>query len=561
VPESEYDKAGLPPWLFLIFALLLFAANTSAVVHGIIDPPPGYRPMGVMRDGDVAQYLTWIHASAHQARIPNYHAAWRTGPGLFNPIAWAIAVAAGLGRVSPIVAYNLFLFTGYCFNAWAFVFCLKTFCRSRGEAIAAMILAFCCVPLRSLLLLPVQLLSHNRVGMVGSGEFHFSSDGFLRGLNGSIMTFGVGVAVLAAALWVRYLRAGKSAYLCRFLVVIVAGIIFHPFEPIYIVTISILSLVWIRRNEFGRALKIIALIGAVCGLTLLFHVVPVLKHPWLALIAPVNRGFPFTPVQTVSMLGLPAIVALALLLLGFPKRFWNRDPETGFLVLWLLGFFVIVYIPCLPFPLHMLHGAFLAIGILLVHQWREIRPFAERVVPWRGVRILFATLFCGWMIYPQAAYRWQAWRDGASPQPYAFYSTVVSDDEVELIHWFREKGVSEELVLSPAEMAPWIATAPVYSFASHKLFSLLVLRPWDKVLQTDFYAGRLTPAAAADFLERYQIRFIVVPNGSLGEHYVGAAVPRLHLKTMTLVELPQHHLRDFDKIGDPLRFGYDLLAH
>ena len=64
----------------LFLAVVLFGLNNLAVLGGLVDLPEGYIPTFMIRDADIAQYLTWLKAFQRHLLIPDYQAPWLTEP-------------------------------------------------------------------------------------------------------------------------------------------------------------------------------------------------------------------------------------------------------------------------------------------------------------------------------------------------------------------------------------------------------------------------------------------------------------------------------------------------
>jgi len=67
-------------------------------------------------------------------------------------------------------------------------------------------------------------------------------------------------------------------------------------------------------------------------------------------------------------------------------------------------------------------------------------------------------------------------------------------------------------VLSPPDIAPWLAAVPMHSFGSHFIFSLTFAE--QNAFAEDFFAGRLDSNRAEEGLAHYGVRYIVAPENT-----------------------------------------------
>src|SRR5579862_2233043 len=121
----------------------LFLLNHLGVISGAIAPPPGYQPAWAIRNLDVPQYLTWINASRDHLLLPDFHAPWQTGPGLFEPLFWLAARIP----LPALGAYYVFHFALYVIACFVLLYACSVFCPGRQTWIALAIAA-CAVPVR-----------------------------------------------------------------------------------------------------------------------------------------------------------------------------------------------------------------------------------------------------------------------------------------------------------------------------------------------------------------------------------------------------------------------------
>lgn len=532
---TEEEKL-VPRWLPGLLAALLFLVNNLGVIHGMISPPPGYVPMGVQRNSDIAQYLTWIRALEKAWILPNYHAPWLTSRGLVVPGLIPAALLARLFSLTPVVALQIFTLAGYILTAYALVFAYETFCRSRRQALWSLLLAVGCVPMAAL---PgVFRLVHNP-GLVGTSggliEYMTVSEGFLHGLlTWPLLTYGTCGQVLSIALLARYCNTRDRRWLGWLAGVCLLSALVHPFE--ICVTVVVVAVVFLQEEApLARNLVDLGVVLTATAIGFAPHALGALLAHWLRPIENANRHAVPTilPAWLLAMLGLPSILAVMLLLLGLPKR---PDRDVTILRAWFVCTLLVFYVPGVPFALHLLDGVFFAAGFLLTIQIEDLSlryPFLTR-----PVFQALAALAVVWMIFPNVTFRLKSWRDGVSVRSIEIPAGLAPVDEPAAIGWLRKNASPNDLVLATQDAAPWIATTPIHSFASHWLFSSQQERPGDEILRTSFFNGTLPPAKAHDFLEALGVRFVVVPDASQAKLYLSEAVPRVHLTDTTVYEIP-----------------------
>src|SRR5260370_17191898 len=81
-PNAVDWKSFLARILPGLLGSLLYLMNNLDVIHGLIAPPAGYVPLGVQRNPDIAQYLTWLQGLGMGWLLPNYPPASPTPPPL-----------------------------------------------------------------------------------------------------------------------------------------------------------------------------------------------------------------------------------------------------------------------------------------------------------------------------------------------------------------------------------------------------------------------------------------------------------------------------------------------
>lgn len=520
----------------------LYFLNNLDVVHGLIAPPPGYVPLGIQRNADVAQYLTWIRGLETAWILPNYHAPWFTPPGLIVPALLPVSILERWFSENPILALQLFSFAGYLFAAYALAFAYATFCQTRSRAFWSLLLALSCVPLVSLPGVSHFLRNHSQYsGALDHIQFMMVSDGFLRGLvTWPFQTYGTGGQVLSMALLARYCNSREPRWLGYLALVCLLSALFHPFEVF--VTVTVVGIVLLQQNEpIINSLTNFSVVSVAATVGLSPYLIQSLRVPWVREVAEANRHLvEIMPAPLFAMIGLPGILVIALCLLGFPQ---TRDHNTTVMKAWFFCTLLVFFVPRMPFAIHMLDGLFIVVGLLLAAQMQDLssrRPFLPK-----PVLCTVGVLLVAWSLIPHVAFRWRAWRDGidVSNTAFKYPSTVSPLGEFATIQWLRTHASSEDLVLASEDAAPWMTTAPVHSFASHWVLSLLVTHPRYGVLRDSFFDGNLTALQAHDLLEDLGVRFVVVPDASPAIHYLDKASMRAHFNTTAIYEIPAGRMK------------------
>ncbi len=524
----------LAPWLL---GIGLYIFNNLAIFGGWLHAPSGFEPMFVPRAGDLAQYLTWIEGFKLAPLIPNYHAPWQTEARFFALLPWTIAQIATLlgGRV--LLAYHLVHLAGFVLASHVLLLVIRVFTYDRTQARAALLAVVLAVPLLSLAVLPVGILRATGVrglpDLPGIGDFvWWSSDGFFHGIGGSLLvTFGTACALGAISTLGLYFRTQERRYLLYTCLIAFVSALVHPFEVVVIVGAGASMLLLAHHGRMRRAWLEAGMLAASGAAGLLPVGVQVLTAPWLRDAASRNDWLPFNPVRMLAILGLPAILALVLLLRQ-PRAI---TPTDGLLRNWYLFTLVALYIPGIPWPQHLLDGfhyvgALLFVRLAANNAWlTTMRRQHPRIV----TSIAAACLVLALSAY--FAYGATSYADGARPEPLHTFTTVAPTAETQVIKWLRNSADTEDLVLAPQQHAPWLATIPMHSFASHFIFSLSYLSQVE--LSDAFFAGKLDQSAAEKLLTEYGIRYVVMPAGSPAGAYFDGKQPVVRFDDVSVYSL------------------------
>jgi hypothetical protein len=405
------------------------------------------------------------------------------------------------------------------------------FAANRSERNAAIIIALCSVPVLSLFAAPLTLATSDTVP--GFGAFLFLAyDGFLHALPGNVpTTIGTALTLISFALVGEYLRDGKPTRIIAAVVLNGVSAFLHPFEFVLVTAACGAILLFSRHLSKAVALGLAAAVG------LTPYVWATLTTDWVRDAGRLTN-FPIPdPVRLVASLGIPTAVGL-LLVLRRPASVKNDTLLSA----WVLLTLVLLYVPGVPHPQHLLDGYHVAIGLWVVSLARShpLWEDARRILGARTIRIAaIGTVGLSLLVYP--TYWTGAFRAGNEVSPRHYPSTVRSSNERLLIEWLRGNAAPDDLILAPPEIAAWVATVPMHSAASHWLFSLTYEEQLDFV--RSLFAGQLTPDVARRTLDEWGVRFIVVPeNQSLD-------VPGFQLResvgSWRLLENPANRMRAY----------------
>ncbi len=529
-----------------ILGSTLFLLNNLGVIHALVASPAGYSPLGVQRSNDVAQYLTWLGGLKTGWILPNYHAPWLTPPGLIVPGLFPVAVLERLFSVKQVVALQLFSLGGYVAAAYALAFAYRTFFKTPKQAFRAFLISLTCVPLASLpgvfkLFQNVHWALPVLGNSAGANEFIIVSEGLFHGLiTWPFLTYGTCGQVLAMSLLARYGCSRELRWFRWLAVVCFLAALIHPFE--IFVTVPVAVIVLLQEAEpIAHRLARISIILAAAGAGLFPYLIQSFCVPWLDEVTTANRpNLYIPPAYLLAALGVPTILVVLLLLFGLPKS-QNRDVLV--LKTWFVSTLLVFYVPGLPFALHLLDGVFIAIGMLLAIQVQELLE-SQPILAQPVLRFLILIVVI-WMVFPHVLFRAQCWRDGTAISKIKFASAIAPNDEFAALEWLRKNAGPSDLVLASEQTAPWVATAPVHSFASHWLFSSSQTRPGDAELRALFFEGRLPSERAHELLETLGVRFVVVPDGSGARSYLENATVRAHFNSTAIYELPGAHMKNY----------------
>ena len=530
-----------------ILGLILFAVNNLAPISALFHPRLGYIPLLMPRNQDSAQYLTWIEGYKTAWTIPDYDAPWTTEAALRVPLMWIPARLSSLIRIPPVYAYLGLQGSCYVLGAYALAFLLRVFAAGFGQSVLAVALMICAVPLKSFALLPALLLKPTAWALLHSGYQEFlggpASEGLFQGVScGASITFGAAGALLSLALLGRYFRFGKKYDLWGASLIVALSGFLHPFEFISVTAAAMLAVLWTKRNG-KSALKDLLILGVPASGVVLFYYLPTLAHPWLKVVTDLNR-FHGSHIWAAEILGfgLPVFFGVVFAL------WWSKVGTSAdrLLSCYVVMAVVAFHMPILPWPQHFKDGLDYAAAILVVRKLDQVaslmRLWASRV-QWRIALIL---LLVGGGLAPHLYFRYLTYRQGMTATEAGQNTAVAPLDEVQAISWLRVHAASTQLILAPPENAPWMATVPMHSFASHWIFSLTDNQ--QTLLANAFFQGNLSDAESNSLLRSYGIHYVLVPVGSPALRYVHNAEVRWTGQKMALYEFTQNQMKPFPKL-------------
>jgi hypothetical protein len=476
--------------------VFLFLLHHAGVVSGALAPPPGFEPAWTLRNLDVPQYLTWLEAARREILLPDYHAPWVTEPALFQPLL----LAAARTGLPTLAAYYVPVVAGYIFAAFALLSACAVFCPGR-ETGFALLTAFCTVPFRLIGWLIAQVFPLPK-GLVVLGLLDYSydtADGLFRGgmSNSVTLSVGTGLVLLSMAALARYVESGRRRHLLWLGAFTFLSAFLHPFEVFVIVAAAAVPLCLRRRIWPWMGVALCGLAGLAPYLALSF------LHRWLRDVSELTR-YPLQPFWILANFGIPLVLLVYLLLL----RFRLPRASDGVLQSWFLATIMVPFLPGAPFAPHLFDGFAYCVGFLLVRRIAAYPPLVaalgrHRRWAWSAVGAVTAV-----SVASLGVLYGQIWRDGRRAEPEWLLSSVRPVWERPLIAWFQSNAPVDALVLSPVDVAPWIATAPLPSFASHDVFGITYRRQHD--LAERFFRGE---DLRKDLLDEYGVRFVAAPAG------------------------------------------------
>lgn len=512
--------------------LALFLIHQAGAISAILNPPPGYEAAWGVRNLDLPQYLTWIAAARSSILLPDYHAPWLTEPALFQPLF----IAASWIPLPPLAAYYTFNAVLYMIGGLALMYAARLFCP--GLEWLALLASACAVPLGMLVsafakIFPAPVLKV--WGLIGMVDYSYNSaDGLFRGGQAASLTLSAGTALtlLFMGLLARYVKSagvGLRPLVVSLVIVSFASAFLHPFEIFVMIAASALPL-----KQCGRLRVWIAIAGA--GLLgMAPHLAASVRSGWV-------RDLAGSMPDVMYPFWIPENFGIAFLLLSYFLliRFRMEDARDRILQSWFLATIVLALIPKFTLSSHLFNGFAYCVGFLLVRRLagdRKLMPAIARHR--RGVTWTVAVSAAFTALSLLGFYR-QIWQDGRRAQPEWMLSAVRPVSERPLLEWLRIHAKPHTLVVSPPELAPWIATVPLTSFASHDFFGVT-------------YADQLKLAKAFfhgddvehELLENYGVGVVIAPSSSPVIARLPASAYQASVGTWRIYEFPDARMKPY----------------
>ncbi|HME09155.1 MAG TPA: hypothetical protein VKG25_19005, partial [Bryobacteraceae bacterium] len=352
----------------VILGPLCFVVNNLAVWSAMLRPPAGYIPRFVLSNLDVPIYLTWMTLAPTHWLLPNFDAPWASDDALLSPLVLTVGKLSHLLGLSPVAGFQAFHFLFYIVAAFALGAVIWTFCCTGRQRFAAAAAIFAALPL-PLLTLGWMHLAGREVPLfwIGLVEYAYeTADGLTRGgvSNTFTLSFGTAANLFALCLLARLVRQRRSRDLTLLAMVAFLAGFFHPTEVCVITGASLASfaiLAW-RERRLAVLVRNGAVVGGAAVLGLLPYVVQTSRSEWVRDISRLYQWQPPSVLWVPLVFGLPTVLVVYLLLM----RFRLRAPGDEVLRTWFLSTIALLFVPGIPFKLHMFDGFPYVVAVLLV---------------------------------------------------------------------------------------------------------------------------------------------------------------------------------------------------
>jgi len=528
-----------------VFALILgafcFFLNNTAVWSAILKPPAGYVPRYVVANLDVAIYLTWMQLAPTHWLLPNLHAPWAGDNALLSPLVLTVGKLSHRLGLSAVAGFQVFQFLFYVAAAFALGTAICTFCPTPRQRVAAAIGIFAAMPLPMLALGWWHAAGREfPLFWIGMVEYAYeTADGLLRGgaSNSFTLSFGTAANLFALTFLTRFVRDRRPRDLGLLSLVAFLSGFFHPTEVCVIGSVSVVSfaiLAWRERN-LGVLSRNGAAVGGAAALGLAPYIIQTSRSEWVRDISRLYQWQPASVLWVGLVFGLPTVLAVYFLLM----RFRLVTPGDEVLRTWFFVTIALLFVPGIPFKLHMFDGFPYVTALLLVRLLAGNDQIRSLLVNHSRPVYAVAMAACLLCVPGYAMLYRQIWHDGRAAQPDLLLNAVSRQEEPALLDWMRHHADPDQLVMGPPDTAPWLATVPMPSLASHDLFGI-TYEQQSKFVE-DFYAGKLTEAEAAGTLAGYGVHYVVVPNDSPGRRFVSDRKAVAAVGPWTIYELPKGH--------------------
>ena len=136
-----------------------------------------------------------------------------------------------------------------------------------------------------------------------------------------------------------------------------------------------------------------------------------------------------------------------------------------------------------------------------------------------------------------ASFEIQLWRDGRRADTVWLLNAIRPKAESQLLDWLARETPRDALIISPPDLAPWIATIPRPSFASHDFFSITY--PEQRAQLDKFLAGEIK---TQEFVNAYGARIFVVPSSSSAKM---DGAPRTAIGPWRVYDIPDAKMKPY----------------
>jgi hypothetical protein len=523
--------------LAVSLGLLSWSANNLNILRAHIHTPAGTQPSWTPRETDVAQHLTWVNGMRNALVIPDYHMPAVTNPGIFCPLMALLGQVTKFG-IDASAAYAAAELLVGIVGVYCILVSLRLFLMSHWQAVAALVLLFASAPFMSVLNVWRALRGEEfgpPIYFVGDGLFY----------TGPLsIVFGTASVYASLILVTRHVLLGRRRYLYLTAVVAAVAGLCHPFEVFTIMAATTLTLLALRWPCIRDALTESLVVIVPCGLSVLPYLYLSLTVPWMRQVTVQNTYKLPDLLHLLGILGIPSAFVLVGLVIG-PRL---RQTSDVVLQCWFASTLMVMHIPKLPWALHAADGFGFVTALLAVRQVSQVPYLRSWWVLRPRLAMIAAAAMAAPAVFVHVGARYTMFRDGLKLESPFGMSAVSSQAECDLIRWFHRNGSGRDLVIAPNKETSWmLATAPVHTIASHWLFSGTY--EYQVKLRDSFYRGDWTDETARDFLRKYGINYVVVPEGS-PVHRVLSTYPKAALfPPLTLYHLPENHM--LDRLPDP----------
>ncbi len=517
--------------LAVVLGLLLCLINYAGVIAGILYPPAGYQPLYYLGNLDIPNYLSYIELARTHWLLPNPHVPWQTEPALFQPMF----VILGRTGLPAIVSYYALQIAMYVLAAYALIVAVVTFLKTRRAILYGALALIGALPLLLLGWAFAKFLgiSGNIQTVLAYGIVQFgyeTADGLVRGglSNSPTLAFGTAMTLFAFSNLAKYVTGGQRRHYWWMVLCVFLDGVFHPFE-IFVICVAAVWPLW----SVKRRLESLGLFCA-AGLGMLPYLIQAARSNWVRDVSQIDGWRMASPAWVFLVYGLPAVLICWLMLI----RFRVERPEDGILQSWFLCGSLLPMVLATPSGLHMFDGFAYCVAFLLVRKAQSDRLisglFLKRPRMMRSAALAWGIVSA---IALTELYS-QVWKDGKSANPDMLLSAVAPKEQFAMLAWMKANLPRDGLVLAPEPMAPWIATIPMPSLASHDFFSITY--DGQRRLADRFYKGE---QVQRELVDEFGVSYVVAP---ITAPIVLDKGKLLHQEaSLKLYEIPGQHMKPY----------------